>query len=169
VDGQLAAALLLGVTFGWSGIVKIAGAERWKQAVRRYRLPRLLKVIAILAVPWLELGVAALVASGHERAAAGVALAMLAPFSAAIVRLRIVNHAVAVPCGCLGVRGRVRDYRVLLLRNAALAVVALFVLAGGPDSSDALSLVPLIAVVTVGCAAWSGWQVASSGARQSVN
>ena len=86
--------------------------------------------MAAAGVPALELGVVALIASGHVEAGATAALAMLGVFTLAVLRARrIVGDRLA--CGCFG-RSRVRDYRLILARNAALAAVALVAIAGHP-------------------------------------
>jgi hypothetical protein len=55
---------------------------------------------------------------------------MLLAFSFAIVRAR-ARLGDRLPCACFG-RERSRDYRLLLLRNAGLAMVAGMVAAGAP-------------------------------------
>jgi hypothetical protein len=75
-----------------------------------------------VAVPALEAVIAVLPFLGFARAAGAIAVALLVVFSVAIVIAR-VRRGPRLECGCFG-GVRARDYRVLLLRNASLAVAA---------------------------------------------
>lgn len=126
-------AMLLAVVFSWAALSKLARPRAWRETVDAHRLPGVLPWPTLIVVPAAEAAVAALALSGRVPLAAGVALAMLAGFSAALVRLRRLRGD-RVPCGCFGTR-RVRDVRVLLARNAALAVVAVAALGTSPTRS----------------------------------
>jgi hypothetical protein len=135
-------ALILATAFGGAAVAKVAWPRAWRDAVAAHELPDVAGSAVSVAVPLAEASVAFLVLAGSIRAGAGVALASLIAFSAALVRLR-ARVGVRVPCGCFGSRRR-RDVRLLLLRNAALGLVAVAALAGpdrltglrGPTSSE---------------------------------
>jgi hypothetical protein len=113
---------ILALAFGWSGAVKLAAPARWRATVAAYGLPDGMEAAAGAAVPSLELGVAGAAALGLAPAAGASALALLAAFSAAVVRSRIRGGR-RIACGCFG-GTRSRDYRLLLARNLALAAAA---------------------------------------------
>ena len=125
-----AAAGVVAVAFAWSGIAKAVAAPAWRRTLAGYALPPVVARLAEPLVPALEVLVPVAVIAGVPAAAGGVALALLAAFSLAIVRTRILVGARDVACGCFG-GSRVRDYRVLLGRNALLAAAALAA-AGAP-------------------------------------
>jgi hypothetical protein len=129
----VACATLMG-TFLWAGAMKLARADRWRKDLLAYRLPLPVRGAGYLLLPWLEIAIAAALAAGAARAGAGVALGVLLVFSLAIVRARLVTGSVKLGCGCFG-SSAVRDYRLLLIRNGALAVVAGFILAFGQGRS----------------------------------
>jgi hypothetical protein len=117
--GALAAAVLA-VTFGVAAITKVTAWRRWRRSLAAYDVPA--EGGIAVAVPAVESVVAILPLLGFARAAGAVAFAVLGAFSLAIVVARIRRGAM-LECGCFG-GVRSRDYRVLLLRNAVLAVVA---------------------------------------------
>jgi hypothetical protein len=123
----LTAGAVLAATFGWAGTTKLARAERWRQDIRAYRLSRIVRALAFLLVPWIEIGVAAAVLAGRWDVAAAVALGLLLVFSFTIVRLRLLLGTNELSCGCFGGMAS-RDYRLLLLRNLAVGAAALMVL-----------------------------------------
>jgi len=158
--GALAGAILA-LAFGAAGVAKLARARRWRRALRSYGLPSPVERAAAVGVPVLELSLAALPFLGLTSTAGLASLAALGAFSAAIVVARIRGGR-RVACGCFG-SGLERDYRYLLGRNAALALVALVAWTQGQDASRAGGLgVPgagdLVPAVLVGVgltlAAW---------------
>ena len=58
------AALLLAVTFGWSGTVKVVRTRRWLDALSAYRIPRPLEPLVFVAVPVAEIAIAGLILVG---------------------------------------------------------------------------------------------------------
>jgi Methylamine utilisation protein MauE len=156
-----AAAAALAVAFGWAAISKLASMHRWRRTLDEHRLPRWLAAPAAGAIPLVEALVPLLVILGRERAAAVVALAALAAFSAALVRTAMRDGR-RVPCGCFG--RTVIDVRVALVRNAVLTGVALFAWVGAtPDPKVILpsgtDVVPaMIAGVTLVVAAATAWR-----------
>jgi hypothetical protein len=112
-------------------------------------------------VPLLELGIAALPFLGLARAAGVAALGALAAFTVAIVLGR-VRLGARMACGCFG-SAAVRDYRLLLARNAALAVAAFVAWRDGANAPPDLGvpsgseLLPATLVVLgLGLATWAG-------------
>src|SRR5262245_11620583 len=158
--GALAAAALT-VTFGASAIAKLAGWRNWTLALSSYGLPDSLEHVAAVAVPIAELIVAVLPMLGLGSSAGLLALALLIGFSAAIVAARARGNR-RIDCGCFGAARR-RDYRVLLLRNGVLAIVAAVAWLAGEDAwalgrlgvPSGSELVP--AAITVGGIALVAW------------
>jgi len=128
--GRVAAAVL-SIAFGSAAVVKIAGRARWARALASYRLGPL-EGAALVGVPLVELALATLPFLGLVSTAGLASLAVLWVFSAAIVvgRVRVGRR---LDCGCFGA-SRARDYRLLLARNAALAVVAVVAWREGRDA-----------------------------------
>lgn len=128
--GRVAAAVL-SIAFGSAAVAKIVGRRRWARALASYRLGPL-EGPALVGVPVVELALAALPFLGLVSTAGVAALVVLSVFSAAIVvgRVRVGRR---LDCGCFGA-SRARDYRLLLARNAALAVVAVVAWREGRDA-----------------------------------
>lgn len=128
--GRVAAAAL-SIAFGSAAVAKIAGRRRWARALASYRLGPLEGTV-LVGVPVAELTLAALPFLGLVSTAGVVSLVALSVFSAAIVvgRVRVGRR---LDCGCFGA-SRSRDYRLLLARNGALAVVAVVAWREGVDS-----------------------------------
>jgi len=163
--GSLAAAVLT-VTFGASAIAKLVGPRSWRRALQSYGLPEPLERVSAFAVPGAEVLVATLPILGLGSSAGLLALGLLSAFSVAIVLARARGDR-RLDCGCFGAARR-RDYRVLLLRNGALAVVAAVAWRAGEDAWALGSLgVPrgsellpaAIAVAGLTLAAWVATQV----------
>jgi hypothetical protein len=157
----LAASLALAVVFAWAGVGKVVAPDRWRRDLQAYRLARPARAAGWLLVPWLELAVAVEIVAGWPRPAGGLALGLLAVFSAAIVRARIVVGSNQLACGCFGGHAT-RDYRVLLARNGALILLAAYVVAFPrahfARAGEGLPLV-LAGTMAVAGAAWVWWQV----------
>ena len=158
--GALAAAALT-VTFGASAIAKLSGWSTWRRALRSYGLPEPLERLPAFAVPSAEVLVALLPLLGLRSSAGLLALALLSAFCVAIVAARARGDR-RIDCGCFGDPRR-RDYRVLLLRNGVLGVVAAVAWRTGEDAWALRSLgVPrgselipaAITVVGLALAAW---------------
>ena len=127
--GRVAAAVLA-LAFGSAAAAKIVGRRRWALALASYRLGPL-EGPALVGVPLVELALATLPFLGLVSMAGLASLAVLWVFSAAIVvgRVRVGRR---LDCGCFGA-SRARDYRLLLARNSALAVVAVVAWREGRD------------------------------------
>jgi uncharacterized membrane protein YphA (DoxX/SURF4 family) len=120
----------LALVFGWAGVSKWARFSKWRETLMGYALPRPVEKLALSTVPAAEAAVPVLALYGQTNRSASLALTLLIVFSAAVGWARI-KHGAAVPCGCFGARD-VRDYRILLLRNAVLGLAAAAVLTGEP-------------------------------------
>jgi hypothetical protein len=160
----LVCTLIVSLAFAWAGLAKIGAPERWRKDLTAYRLGRPFRGLGWLVLPWLELLVPVVAVAGHARLSAGLALVLLAAFSATILRARIVGGSNQLTCGCFGGRAT-RDYRLLLLRNAALAAPAAYVVAAGspqgllsPASPYAWLLLGALGLVA---GAWILWQLRS--------
>ena len=150
-----AAALVLAAVFAWAAVVKLLEPDRWRKDLLVYRLGRPLRAAGWLILPWLEVAVPAALLIGHPRMAALLAAGLMGVFSVAILRARILVGSDQLACGCFGGHAT-RDYRLLLLRNALLAGLAVYVLAfpvpgisirSGLASGLLLGVVGLIAAV----------------------
>jgi hypothetical protein len=160
-----AAAAALAVTFAAAGAAKIARRREWRRALASYRLPPPVERVASLSVPVAELSLAAMPLLGLSSKAGIASLVALAPLSAAVVVGRIRGGRL-LDCGCFGSRAE-RDYRLLLARNAALAVLAAVAWREALDApvgrslglpSGAELLPAALVVVGLGIAVWVGGQ-----------
>jgi hypothetical protein len=158
--GEVAAAILA-VAFGAAAVAKIANASSWRRSLRAYRLPAAIERVAGPGVPAVEIVLAAMPFLGLASSAGLVSLVVLGLFSGAIVagRIRVGRR---LDCGCFGASSA-RDYRVLLVRNGALAVAAVVAWRDGVDDSLGGSLeVPsgpdllpaALVLLGLGLAAW---------------
>jgi hypothetical protein len=157
---------LLAVVFTWSAVAKLLQWGRWRHVLGRYRPSGWVRLIALPAVPALELAVVLALLAGMTRSAGALTLALLAGFSLAVLRLRSIEGD-RLPCGCFG-KTTERDYRLVLLRNSFLAILAAVVVAApaetpllegfaAPDGSELLPLI--LVVVGMGAAGWAAWSV----------
>ncbi len=126
---QFSSIALAGV-FAWSALAKLARFPTWRSLLARYRIGAL-EVPARVLVPTAELAVSLLVILQRTFVAAAFALALLAAFSIAVMRLRALEGD-RLPCGCFG-DVKVRDYRVVLARSALLALLCAVILLRGDD------------------------------------
>ena len=136
-------AWILGATFLAAALPKIADPPGFAEAIHAYRLvPDGALAPLALVLPWLELGCAlALITGWARRSAALIACLLLGVFMAALA----INlaHGNPVDCGCFGaatavrtVPERLRAMRLDLLRDAALMLLALLVLAAPPARKE---------------------------------
>ena len=79
--------------------------------------------MVFLLLPWIELGIAVALIAGAARWGAVLAIGLLGIFCVAIARARLLLGTDKLGCGCFG-GTRIRDYRLLLARNVALAALA---------------------------------------------
>lgn len=153
-------------TFAWAAAAKFIGGNEWPKAVAGFGFSGVFARAVAIAVPLFELVIVALFVAGAVRPAAALTLALIAAFSAAIVRVRGSKNENRVPCGCFG-GSRDYDYRLLLARNAGLALLGAIVLVAKGDVSLApptgAELVPTGLVVVAGVLlTWMAVQTASS-------
>jgi Methylamine utilisation protein MauE len=120
-SGSGIASIALATLFAWTAVTKMLRPGAWRASLEQYALGRFRRPIAV-TIPIAELAVPVLVAVGLPIAASTLALVLLAGFSLGLLRARRL-HGNRVACGCFG-RTRARDYRLLLARNAAIALVA---------------------------------------------
>ena len=143
------AAAVIGLTFGWSGVVKVARGRRWSEALSVYRIPKPFEPLVFVAVPVAELLVTGAVLIGATKVAGALSVALLCAFCAALLRAR-QEEGDRLPCGCFGGE-QVRDYRLLLLRNALLLIPAVVLMLSRSISirtlPDTANLVPVVLVV----------------------
>jgi hypothetical protein len=120
--------IILAAVFAWAAAAKMIRPGAWRRAVDAHALPPAVGGAAIVLVPLAEAAVTVLVLTGSVHIAAGLSLVLLAGFSVALLRLRS-RLGDRAPCGCFG-SSRTRSIRLLLARNAILAVLAAAALAG---------------------------------------
>ena len=131
------APVALAAVMVWAAVAKVANAHAWTVALGVHVRPGPQRTIVAAAVPAAEVGAAALLLLDPHTGGA-VALALLATFTAALVRARAVAGD-RLPCGCFG-RARTRDVRLSLARNAGLAALALLALVAPPAPLPDLAL-----------------------------
>jgi Methylamine utilisation protein MauE len=129
--GALAAAVLA-LTFGAAAVAKLARRAAWRRTLGSYGLRPGASRLVGFGVPPVELGIAATVLVGLASSAGLLSIVALVAFSGAIVVGR-VRAGRRLECGCFGGSG-VRDYRLLLARNLALAGVAFVAWRAGEDA-----------------------------------
>jgi hypothetical protein len=127
-----AAAATLAIAFGWAAVTKVVRSRRWRRSVQSYGFGGGFERAVAVGVPLVELGIGVLPFLGLPSTAGVLSLGVLAAFSVGIVAARIRNGP-RLDCGCFGA-ARVRDYRLLLTRNGALAIVALVAWRRGTDT-----------------------------------
>lgn len=96
--------LLLGAVFLYAGVIKAAApAEEFAYAIESYRvLPDWLALAAAYTLPWIEIGLGAmLLAAVYLRPALAAAGALLAVFEALLLYV-IVRKIPVASCGCFG-------------------------------------------------------------------
>lgn len=163
---------LLALAFAWAAIAKVTRFAAWRAALAGYRLPKPAEASARFLVPVVEVVAAVLLVGGGDVTKAGAALsvALLAAFSLAVLRARRLGDD-RLPCGCFGGAGK-RDYRLMLVRNSFLGVVAAAVLlvpdvAGyelrPPEASQAVPAV--LVALGIALIGWVVVSVARNGAR----
>jgi hypothetical protein len=129
--GALAAAVLA-LTFGAAAVAKLARRAAWRRTLGSYGLRSGASRLVGFGVPAVELGIAATVLVGLASSAGLLSIVALVAFSGAIVVGR-VRAGRRLECGCFGGSG-VRDYRLMLARNLALAGVAFVAWRAGEDA-----------------------------------
>ena len=135
--GALAAAVLA-LTFAAAAVAKLARRAAWMRTLGSYGLRSGASRLMGFGVPAVELGIAATVLVGLASSAGLLSIVALVAFSGAIVVGR-VRGGRRLECGCFGGSG-VRDYRLLLARNLALAGVAFVAWRAGEDAPLVRSL-----------------------------
>jgi len=135
--GALAAAVLA-LTFAAAAVAKLARRAAWMRTLGSYGLRSGASRLMGFGVPAVELGIAATVLVGLGSSAGLLSIVALVAFSGAIVVGR-VRAGRRLECGCFGGSG-VRDYRLLLARNLALAGVAFVAWRAGEDAALARAL-----------------------------
>ena len=147
-SGSGLASIALAIVFAWSAGAKILRHRAWWSSLDAYAFGPLRRLVAV-TVPAAELAIPILVFADRAADAAILSLVLLAGFSLALLRARR-RHGNRVACGCFG-RTRARDYRLLLARNAAIALVAAASLAepanpwrGSPHAPSGSELLPAV-------------------------
>jgi hypothetical protein len=156
-----AAAATVAVSFAWASISKLTRWSRWRHTLSVHALPQRTERLAAWAVPAVESLVPVLALLGRQRAAVVVALASIAVFSVALLRLA-ARDGVRVACGCFGQASI--DVRLALVRNLALAATATvsWSLAAPdprltlPEAGDALPALLVVGALAV--AAMTAWR-----------
>jgi hypothetical protein len=118
----IAAGLVAG-TFAWAAAAKLMDRRRWRRTLGEYAVPAAVRSTAEVGLPLAELGVPLAVLLGSPRPAGWLALILLAVVSLAVLWTRARGGDREIACGCFG-GAKVRDFRLLLGRNALLAAVA---------------------------------------------
>ncbi|MDQ3783783.1 MAG: hypothetical protein M3360_02725 [Actinomycetota bacterium] len=170
-----AAAVLLAAMFAWAAAAKAVWPAGWREAVGGFGLGQRAEPLVSVVVPVVELAVALTILWASARAGAALALALLAAFSAAVVRARS-RQGDLLPCGCFG-RATVRDYRTMLARNvvggglAAVVLLAgdqagILAAAGAPSGPELIpAALTCLGTVLVGWTLWRAGVLRGGGRR----
>jgi uncharacterized membrane protein YphA (DoxX/SURF4 family) len=153
--------LFLCAIFAWAGVAKVARPEIWRGDLKGYWLWPPVRRLAFAGLPWIELGAALCLVGAAPRMGAAIAIALMGVFSAAIVRAWYKQSDNRIGCGCFG-GARLYDFRLLLLRNTAIAAMGVLVLWQHPERPFHLSgeaLIALSAGLTAGAVVWVFWHV----------
>ena len=130
----LAIRMLLAAVFAVAGIAKLRDLEGSRAAMRDFGVPVRLAGVAGVVLPLAELAVAvALVPTDSARWAAVAALLLLLAFIAGIANA--LRHGEAPDCHCFGQLHSAPAGPSTLARNAALAVLAAFVIVEAPGAA----------------------------------
>ena len=152
---RLVARLSVGFVFLPSAVAKLAHLRSFIAGVHDYRiLPRRAAKWAGVAIPLVELVLAAALISGSELALAGYLTgALLVAFTLAIV-INIRRHR-TIPCNCGGIAGNRPIGWGSVARNGLLLVLLVPAAAAGGRTAapGSISASVLVAVLTVGCVA----------------
>ena len=126
---SLAARVVLGLLFLYAASLKLVDLPTFASSIEGYRItPNEWSPMIALAVPSVEVVVGlALVAGLHARGAALLSAAMLIAFSAAIAQAMV--RGINIDCGCFGASSPQKADSLALLRNSALLLLAMAVLA----------------------------------------
>jgi hypothetical protein len=123
--------LALALVFAWAASAKIVRFPDWKSALEAYPLSARIRAFAAVGVPVGEGVVVTLLVVGATRAGAALTVALIGSFSFALLRAQPAEDG-RLPCGCFG-KAKARDYRLMLVRNALIGVLAGLLLISGKD------------------------------------
>ena len=129
-----ASAMWLSLVFAAAAVAKFQSFGAWPGVLQNFRLlPRALVVPVAWLLPPLELAVAiGLMVAGFRSPAAIIAALLLMLFSAAVA-INLRRGRTRIDCGCFSSDLRQALSPALLVRNAALLVAALCLVAPGAD------------------------------------
>lgn len=161
----LIARCALALVFAIAALGKLADLTGFRRTVAEFGVSPALTRVGAIAVPVIELAVAALlVPTATARIGACAALLLLLAFCVAIGR--VLRRGEQPDCNCLGRAHSSPVSGATLARTAALAVVAGLVVAGGAGSGlgEALagldgSPLAILLVLGVVVQAWFSWQL----------
>jgi hypothetical protein len=158
------APVILAGAFAWAAGAKAFRFAAWRRTLTAFVAPPFAPAVAFV-VPLAEAASAGVLLM-DPRAGALSALALLTVFSAAIVRARN-RIGDRLPCGCFG-RGRTRDYRTFLGRNAAIGAFAVLIVAKPRASFPELGILRGVEVLPA-LLALAGASLAVVALRQAVS
>lgn len=155
VIASMLARLVLVAIFALAGFAKLADADKTREMLAEFGVRREALTIAAVGLPLTELAVAAALVippTAFIGAIAGTTLLML--FTGVILfNLSRGRHP---SCNCFGQMGAAPIGRSTLIRNGVLTLLALLVVAAGPDAAatwrldQVFGVSPLMALVGVG-------------------
>lgn len=122
------AAIALAAIFAASAVMKLADRSEFRGALENYRVaPEVIAPGLTILIPLAELaGAAAILLPVTRGAGAAMLLALIVIFSAAIV-INLIRGRIYIDCGCFGPALRQKISWWLVMRNAALAMLAIAV------------------------------------------
>ncbi|MFQ6037636.1 MAG: MauE/DoxX family redox-associated membrane protein [Candidatus Aminicenantales bacterium] len=119
--------LVLGGTFVWAGILKIADPLRFAEDISNYRVfPRVITLFLALVLPWVEVLCGVLLVSGVFFRASALILSGLLVTFLVLISVTIVR-GINIECGCFGSLSEKVGWR-LVLTDSVLLLLTLTVL-----------------------------------------
>ena len=161
------AQILLAGIFALSGTAKLFDRAGTRQAVRDFGAPAWAAPVVAVALPLVELGIAvALLFHPTARWGALAALLLLLIFIAGVANA--LRQGKDVDCGCFGRVYSATAGTATLIRNAALAALALFLVVKGPapaldgwvserSAAELVAIVLTIVVIPLAAVVWWLW------------
>jgi hypothetical protein len=145
---HLTLGMALALLFAASAAHQLVAWPQWPGIVRNYRLvPQGLAGAASIAIPCAEAVTAAALLWAPLRPLGGVSAALLLALFAAAVGINLDRGRTWIDCGCFGSGPRTGLSRWMVVRNLALAALALALCV--PPASRALSPFEIVAALAL--------------------
>ncbi|MCK4857957.1 MAG: DoxX family membrane protein [candidate division Zixibacteria bacterium] len=119
--------LILGVTFIWASLEKIAYPDQFARIIYYYRIvPGEFINLTAIFLPWLELTTGVMLIVGFwEKSATALIAGMLAVFATALAIA--LTRGIDIECGCFSTTSKARSPVISLLIRDVLLLIACFI------------------------------------------